>query len=149
MISASKTEEPDQAKISLSQSVHRYQQLLTRLQQRIQEEDAPTLASYLGISLTNCYDKRRGAKPLQYRDVSRLVERYGSAEDRQELRHYVQLRDRLLTRLKASPIPLKAWAQIIGQNNVKSLRNRGEQPERWEPEELAKIGAFLDDFGKL
>ncbi len=149
MISASKTEEPGKAKIRLSERVHRYQQLLTRVRQRIQEEDAPTVASYLGISLTNCYDKRRGARPLQYGDVSRLVERYGSEEDREDLRLYLQIRDSLFTRLKASPIPLKAWAQIIGQDNVKSIRDRGEQPDRWEPEELAKIGAFLDDFGKM
>lgn len=149
MISESKTEEPSKAKVSLSERVHRYQQLLIRIRQRIQEEDAPTLASYLEISLSNCYDKRRGAKPLQYRDVGRLIERYGSEEDREDLRQYIQFRDSLFTRLKASPIPLKAWAQIIGQDNVKSLRDRGKQPDRWEPEELAKIGAFLNDFGKM
>ena len=134
---------------NLLEAVSRYREILTSVTQRAAQEDAPTVASYLGLSLTNYYTKRRGELPFTYGDVSRLVERYGNEQDRADLQTFFKARDGLYSWLQNSPIPLVRFRRLLGLQHYRDLAHRGEHPDTWRLADLEKIGHFLAQVGQV
>ncbi len=127
----------------LIKAVIRYRALSARLIIRLRQEDPRTVATYLGLSLNNYNDKRRGEKAFQYADIIRLSERYGSDSDRADLQAFLKVRDGLYSWLQMSPIPPKEYQRIIGVHYQGGLVRRGEHPDTWKLDELERIGSFL------
>ncbi|MGF7219262.1 hypothetical protein GGR92_005445 [Spirosoma lacussanchae] len=134
---------------SLLQVVSRYREILTSVTQRAAQEDAPTVASFLGLSLTNYYTKRRGERPFNYADVCRLVERYGDEQDRADLQTFLNVRDGLYSQLQNSPIPLVRFRRLLGLQHYRDLARRREHPDTWRLADLEKIGQFLAQVGQV
>lgn len=134
---------------NLLEAVSRYRSLLTRMTQKVGGEDAPTLARYLGLSMTRYYVKRRGERPFNYVDVTRLVERYGSEQDRDDLQTFITIRNGLFTRLQHLPIPLVAFRRLLGLQHYRDLARRRDHPDTWRLEELEQIGTYLSQIGQV
>ncbi|WP_077924482.1 hypothetical protein [Spirosoma sp. 209] len=134
---------------NLLEAVSRYRAILTKVTQQAAQEDAPTVASYLGLSMTNYYIKRRGERPFNYADVARLVERYGNDDDRAELQTFFKARDGLYSWLQNSPIPLVEFRRLLGLQHYRDLARRGTHPDTWRLDDLEKIGQFLAQVGQL
>lgn len=137
-------DQPQKEAINLNQAVSRYRSLVARLVERLQLEDAPAVASYLGLSRSNYYAKRSEERPFQYGDVIRLVERYGTEEDRADLSRFLKARDGLYTWMEGSPIPLARFRSLLGLQHHKNLVRRGEHPDTWKLEDMEQIGAFIE-----
>jgi hypothetical protein len=134
---------------NLLETVSRYRAILASVLQEAAQEDAPTVAGYLGLSLTNYYTKRRGEQRFTYADVSRLVERYGSDEDRADLQTFFIARDGLYTWLQNSPILLVQFRRLLGLQHYRDLARRGEHPDTWRLDDLEKIGQFVAQVGQI
>lgn len=134
---------------NLLEAVSRYREIVTHVTQRAAQEDAPEVASFLGLSLTNYYTKRRGERPFTYADVSRLVERYGNEQDRADLQTFFKARDGLYSRLQNSPVPLVRFRRLLGLQHYRDLARRREHPDTWRLADLEKIGQFLAQVGQV
>ncbi|WP_019991497.1 hypothetical protein [Rudanella lutea] len=134
---------------SLLQVVSRYREILTSVTQRAAQEDAPTVASFLGLSLTNYYTKRRGELPFTYADVTRLTHRYGTEQERADLQRFFQARDGLYSWLQNSPIPLVRFRRLLGLQHYRDFSRRGQHPDTWRLDDLEKIGQFLAQVGQV
>ncbi|WP_240699517.1 hypothetical protein [Spirosoma sordidisoli] len=134
---------------TLLEAAGRYREILAKMTERVSEEDAPTMAMYLGLSMTNYYIKRRGERPFNYADIARLVERYGSDEEQADLQAFFTIRDGLYEWLQKSPIPLVQFRRLLGLQHYRDLAHRGTQPNTWRLDDLEKIGAFLAQIGQV
>lgn len=132
---------------NLLEAISRYREILTSVTQRAAQEDAPEGANFLGLNLTNYYTKRRGELPFTYAGVSRLVERYGSDQERTDLQAFFQIRDGLYSWLQNSPIPLVRFRRLLGLQHYRDLSRRGQHPDTWRLDDLEKIGRFLAQVG--
>jgi hypothetical protein len=134
---------------NLLEAVSRYREIQTHVTGLAAQEDAPEVASYLGLSLTNYYTKRRGQLPFTYADISRLVERYGDQRDRADLQAFFQVRDGLYNWLQNSPIPLVRFRRLLGLQHYRDFSRRGQHPDTWRLTDLEKIGQFLAQVGQV
>ncbi len=135
------------AKRKLIDIVNSYKHLLTCVDTYLKQEmEHPEMASYLGVSLTNYYTKRRGDLRFTYGDVLRILERCGTQQEVAQYRAFIEVRDNLFNCLQESPIPLTQYRRILGLQHYRELARRRDHPDSWKVEDLEAVGEYMESI---
>lgn len=135
------------AKRKLIDVVNSYKNLLTCAETYLQQDlEHPEMATYLGISLTNYYTKRRGGLRFTYGDVLKILERFGTPEQIAEYQAFIEVRDNIFNCLQESPVPLVQYRRILGLQHYRELARRRDHPDSWKVEDLEVIGEYMESI---
>ena len=140
------TDTPTQ-KRKLIDIVKSYQALLSRVGEYLRQDmEHADVAKYLGLSLSNYYSKRQGERRFTYQDIQRLIERFGTTEEKEQYQQFIDVRDKVYYCLVESRVPLAQYRRLIHLQHHKNLIRRRDHPGTWKVEDLEVIGQFMESI---
>lgn len=133
------------SKRKLIDIVRNYQGLLVRVHEYLKEnQEHANIAKYLGLSLSNYYSKRKGERRFTYSNVQKLLELFGTDEEKQEYDDFIEVRNNIYKCLKESGVSIAKYRRIVNLNHHKLMTRRRDHPESWRIEDLEKIGLYME-----
>lgn len=76
--------------------------------------------------------------------MEKLIERYGTDQDRLYLLQFISIRTNLHQTLKGHPTRLSTFWRLLGHTSGSRLTLLRDQPESWRLDELTALGKHLD-----
>lgn len=144
------TTDPPPQKQKLIDAVQVYKALLMRVDAYLKQDlKHPEIATYLKLSLTNYYTKRRGERRYTYEEVRLILERFGTQEELKQFREFIDVRDKVYDCLKESPVPLTEYRRLLSLQHHRDLAHRRDFPDTWRIEDLELIGHFMESVGYI
>lgn len=131
--------------VRLTVAVDRYKRTSARIIQIIQWVRARQLADDLQIGIHAAGEKRLGTRrQFTTWEMEKLIERYGTDQDRLYLRQFISIRTNLHQTLKGHPTRLSTFWRLLGHTSGSRLTLLRDQPESWRLDELTTLGKHLD-----